>query len=82
MHIYFNAFKQRIVLRRGYKARIKKISWYCIGIGIVLVLLIYAAVLYWYWWGEKPVLFNCAEKEYTPEKIIFVTTKTASNLFT
>ena len=44
MHIYFNAFNQRIMLRRSYKAskkkRIIKINWYCIFIGIVLVLLI------------------------------------------
>ena len=50
MHIYFNAFKQRIVLRSSYKAkekynRIIKINWYCIGIADLGCCI----VLYWYW---------------------------------
>jgi hypothetical protein len=42
MHIYFNAFKQRIVLMRGYKARKNKTESKKL-VGIVLVL-----GLYWY----------------------------------
>jgi hypothetical protein len=43
MHIYFNVFKQRIVLRRGYKARKNRTELIKL-VGIVLVL-----GLYWCW---------------------------------
>jgi hypothetical protein len=58
MHVYCNTFKQIIVLRSRYKAMENKIKSLTL-IGIVLVLLIEAAVLCGIGERKKPVLVVC-----------------------
>ena len=42
---------------------IGNLSWYCIGIGIVLELLFWTCVLYWYWSQKVSIVHLCVECE-------------------